>query len=83
MIAMTITVSARGQMVIPASIRKRYGIKPNSKVELLDLGKEVVIVPIVEQSIYKARGMLKGKGITTADLIKERRRARKQEHSQE
>ena len=77
---MTITVSARGQMVIPASIRKRYGIKPNSKVELLDLGKEVVIVPIADQSIAKARGILKG--VSSADLIRERRKARKQEHLQ-
>ena len=78
---MTITVSARGQMVIPASIRKRYGIKPNSKVELLDFGKEIVIVPIKVQSIAEARGILKG--VSSADLIRERRKARKQEHSQE
>lgn len=76
---MTITVSARGQMVIPASIRKRYSIKPNTKVELLDLGKEVVIVPISKQSLSKSRGILKG--ISTAGLIKSRRALRKKEHS--
>ena len=76
---MTITVSARGQMVIPASIRKRYSIKPNTKVELIDLGKEVVIVPISEQSLSKSRGILKG--ISTADLIKARKALRKREHS--
>lgn len=76
---MTITVSARGQMVIPASIRRRYGIKPQSRVELLDLGNEVVIVPIPEQSISKAKGILKG--VSTSDLIKARRRVRKLEHS--
>jgi len=75
---MTITVSARGQMVIPASIRKRYGIKPKSKVELLDLGKEVVIVPIQNESLSKSKGILKG--VSTYDLIKERRRLRKLEH---
>ena len=78
---MTITVSARGQMVIPASIRKRYGIKQKSVVELLDLGKEVVIVPIMEKSMLKSRGILKG--VSTNDLVKERRNLRKQEHSGE
>ncbi|HAH19362.1 MAG: hypothetical protein A2Y00_04550 [Omnitrophica WOR_2 bacterium GWF2_43_52] len=78
---MTITVSARGQMVIPASIRKRYGIKQKSTVELLDLGKEVVIVPIMEKSMLKSRGILKG--VSTNDLVKERRNLRKQEHSGE
>ena len=68
---MTVTVSARGQMVIPASIRRRYGIKQESKVELLDLGKEVVIIPIMEQSLLKSRGILIG--VSTNDLIRERR----------
>ena len=76
---MTITVSARGQMVIPAVIRDRYGIKSKSKVELLDLGKEIVIVPITWQSPPKSRGILKG--VSTADLLKARRKLRKQEHS--
>jgi AbrB family looped-hinge helix DNA binding protein len=78
---MTITVSARGQMVIPASIRKRYGIRQKSEVELLDLGKEVVIVPIPEKSLVKYRGILKG--VSTHDLIRQRRNLRKQEHSGE
>jgi AbrB family looped-hinge helix DNA binding protein len=76
---MTITVSARGQMVVPASIRKRYGMKPHCKVELLDLGNEVVIVPILEQSLTKSRGILKG--ISTYDLIRARRKTRKLEHA--
>lgn len=76
---MTITISARGQMVIPASIRKRYSIKPNTKVELLDLGKEVVIVPIAQEPLSNSRGILKG--VSTSDLIKSRRASRKREHS--
>lgn len=76
---MTITVSARGQMVIPVSIRKRYGIKAQTKVELLDLGKEVVIVPVLEHSLVKSRGILKG--VSTDDLIRERRMLRKLEHA--
>jgi len=75
---MTVTVSARGQMVIPVSIRKRYAINAHTKVELLDLGKEVVIVPVTGRSLSKARGILKG--VSTKDLIKARRSARKTEH---
>ena len=78
---MTITVSARGQMVIPASIRKRYGLRQKSAVELLDLGKEVVIVPIPEKALFKSRGILKG--VSTNDLTKERRNLRRREHSGE
>ena len=76
---MTITVSARGQMVIPASIRKRYGLRQKSTIELLDLGKEVVIVHIPEKSLLKSRGILKG--VSTNDLMKERRNLRRREHA--
>ncbi len=76
---MTVTVSARGQMVIPVSIRKRYNIKPHSNVELLDLGSEVVIVPVSGASIAGSKGILKG--VYSYDLIKERRKLRKKEHS--
>lgn len=75
---MTLTVSARGQMVIPASLRKKYSIKPNTKIELLDLGQEIVIVPLSGRSLKQSRGILKG--VSTGDLVKERRQARKQEH---
>jgi AbrB family looped-hinge helix DNA binding protein len=75
---MTITVSAKGQMVIPAAIRKRYGIKSQGKVELVDLGKEIVIVPIKQDALKESRGVLKG--ITTLDLIRQRRKERKLEH---
>lgn len=75
---MTITVSAKGQMVIPAVIRNRYGIAPNTKVELLDLGNEVVIVPLPKNPLSESRGILKG--VSSDDLIKERRGQRKKEH---
>jgi len=75
---MTVTVSARGQMVIPAAIRERYGIKEKGKVELLDLGNEVVIVPLGERAFSASRGILKG--VSTTALIKSRRLERKREH---
>ena len=76
---MTIAISARGQMVIPAFIRKKYGLKSKSRMEILDLGKEVVLVPIPPKvSLMRAQGVMKG--VSTADLIKERRSLREKEH---
>jgi AbrB family looped-hinge helix DNA binding protein len=76
---MTVTVSARGQMVIPALIRKKYNITLRSNVELLDLGKEIVIVPVPRAPIARSKGILKG--VRSADLIRERMRLRHKEHS--
>ncbi|MBN2097556.1 MAG: AbrB/MazE/SpoVT family DNA-binding domain-containing protein [Candidatus Omnitrophica bacterium] len=75
---MTITISERGQMVIPAVIRKKYKIKAQTKVELLDTGKEIVIVPIPKASLRQSRGILKG--VNVKDLIAARREERRYEH---
>lgn len=72
---MTITVSRRGQMVIPANIRKKYGIKEPSQVELIDTGKEIVIVPIPKNAFKKSKGVLDGL-VGINDLIKARREDR-------
>jgi AbrB family looped-hinge helix DNA binding protein len=76
---MTVTVSTKGQVVIPSQLRKRYNLKPRAKIEFLDTGKEIVLVPLPEDPFKASYGILKGKGITTKDLIKHRREERKKE----
>ena len=75
---MTVSVSVKGQMVIPAKIRKKYHIKPESKVELIDTGKEIVIIPLPSNPFRQSKGILKG--VTTKDLIKARRKERSYEY---
>jgi AbrB family looped-hinge helix DNA binding protein len=75
---MSVAVSIRGQMVIPAEIRRRYGIGANTRVEFVDTGSEIVLVPIPSRSFAKSKGILKG--VSTKDLIAERRLARAKEH---
>lgn len=76
---MTVTVSTRGQIVIPADIRKRYHITPASRLEFIDTGKEIVVVPIPKDSFARSRGVLKG--VSTKDLQKSRRATRRLEHA--
>lgn len=65
---MTVTVSIKGQMVIPSDIRKKYHIKPRTKVEIFDKGKEIVIIPLPSDPIRDSRGILKG--VSTKDILK-------------
>lgn len=67
---MTVKISPRGQLVIPASIRKKYDLKANCNVELLDMGDEIVIIPVSGKTINNSRGILKG--ISSKDLIEQR-----------
>ena len=74
---MTLTVSIKGQMVIPAKIRKKYNIQPQTKVELIDKGNEIVIVPLPKDPLRNSRGILKG--VSTDDLLKLRRQEKRAE----
>lgn len=53
---MPVKVSTKGQLVLPAGLRKKYEIEAGKEVEILDFGGEIVIVPVPET---KGRGLLK------------------------
>ena len=55
---MTTTLTVRGQTVIPAPIRKAYGLKSNAKLEWIDDGKCIRVVPLGPDPIGEARGGL-------------------------
>ncbi|MFH1824134.1 MAG: AbrB/MazE/SpoVT family DNA-binding domain-containing protein [Candidatus Firestonebacteria bacterium] len=75
---MSVTISVRGQMVIPSEIRKKYGIFSQSKIEIIDTGKEIILVPLPKDSFCDSFNIVKGVGVK--DLIKERRHDRRYEH---
>lgn len=75
---MTTKLSEKGQIVIPVELRNRYGIKPGDQIELMDIGGEIVVIPIVVKSpIDEARGMLRG-GRSTREVLKLIRKEEKQ-----
>ena len=41
----TMTISAKGWLVIPADLRKKYDLKPGSRVRFVDYGGVLSIVP--------------------------------------
>lgn len=75
---MTVTISSRGQMVLPSKVRKRYHLFPHSKVEVFENGKEIILIPLPQDSFKKSRGILKG--VSTGDLVSLRRQERLREH---
>ena len=80
---MTAKVSLRGQTVIPAALRQKYKILPNSRVEFLDTGNEIVLIPIPTEGIKKARGFLKRKGMSLKDLWRYRQAERRHEQTKQ
>ncbi len=45
---MPVKISAKGQVVLPAEIKRKYEIESGKKIEILDFGGEIVIVPVPE-----------------------------------
>ena len=73
------TVSAKGWVVIPQEIRRRYGLKKGDKVHIIDYAGRIAIVPVAKDPLAAARGMLKGGPSLTKALLEERRRERERE----
>lgn len=55
-------VNAKGQMVIPAELRQKYGIKNGTRIIVTDNGNSITLKPMTEQYLKKLQGSLKDKG---------------------
>lgn len=56
---MTITtVSSKYQIVIPKEIRERLKIRPGQKLQMIEIGRRIELIPV--EPIQNARGFLKG-----------------------
>src|SRR5580704_1739406 len=75
-------VNARGQVTIPAELRKQLGIKPGTRVTWFEEKGRLVLAPMTAQRIKDIRGFLKSKpGERSAfeESLKERARERRRE----
>ncbi len=68
------TISSKGWVVIPADLRKKYGLKPGDAVNVIDYGGVLALVPALKDPVKQSRGMFAGGPSLTEDLLDERRR---------
>lgn len=75
----TVRVSSKGQIVLPASIRKKYGLEPGSELSLVEWAGTIHLVPVSRDPWGDLRGMLAGTGYSTEQFLEERRAERDRE----
>ena len=77
----TAYVTTKGQLVIPARIRRKLGIKPGTKVCFVERGNEILFQPVTKEYIRSMCGMLKSATSVTEDLLNERKKDREREET--
>ena len=60
------SLTIKGQVVIPAKIRQRLGLKKGTKIFVEERNGEIVLRPINREYFQKMSGILKGGGLTKA-----------------
>lgn len=62
-------VTTKGQLVVPSRLRRKYGIKPGTRVSFIERNGEIVFQPVTRDYIRSIRGMFKeGPSLTKALL---------------
>lgn len=71
---MTISrATIKGQVIIPASLRKKFNIQKGTRVAIMEgEGRVILLKPLPDDPIEASRGMLKGKTSLTKALLKDR-----------
>jgi len=77
----TVRVTSKGQLVVPARLRRKYGIKPGTMVRFIERDKEIVFQPLTREYIRSVCGMLKSKTPVTQELLKERAKDKEREEA--
>ena len=77
---METTTTTKGQLVIPASVRRQLGIKTGTRiqVEVDEANAQIILTPITREYIHSLRGTFKGSG-----LVKELEASRARDRERE
>ncbi len=69
----TVKTLAKGQVVIPAEMRKKYHIEPGTELQIMEYGGIIYLIPPVEDPLKAATGFLPSKPSLASQLLRERK----------
>lgn len=74
---METTATSKGQIVIPSSVRRKFGIKEGTRIqiEVDEKANRIILKPITREYVHSLRGKFRGKGLLRA-LKAEKKRER-------
>ena len=69
-------VTAKGQIVIPSKLRRKYGIKKGTPVSVSERDGAIVIQPVTDEYLRSLQGILGTKGKLLKALLEEKKKER-------
>ena len=75
------TMTSKGQIVVPAKLRRRYGLKPGTKVYFIERDEEILFQPVTKEYLKSVHGMLISETSMTKELLKERAKDKEREEA--
>jgi AbrB family looped-hinge helix DNA binding protein len=66
-----LTISDKGWVVIPSTLRNKYNLNPGMQVHVVDYGGILSLLPVLGRPIEHSAGILKGKKSLTRALLSE------------
>ena len=74
---METVATSKGQIVIPSVVRRKFGIKEGTRIQITinEHTHEIILKPITREYVHSVRGKLKGKGLLKA-LMADRKKER-------
>lgn len=75
----TVTVSSKGWVVIPASIRKRINLKPGMKMVVQEDNGKIVLTPQATDPVDELFGKLANAESLTEELLQEKNKDKQRE----
>jgi AbrB family looped-hinge helix DNA binding protein len=76
----TSTVTQKGQIVIPAPLRRKLGFEQGTKVVVIETDDGVEVRPLDARYFEQFAGTLSGEGDATHALLEERQKDRDREN---
>lgn len=67
-----VKATPKGQIVIPAPLRVRFGISGGSRVEVREENGRIVVMPLLRDPVRQGRGLLR-KGSSALNALKKLR----------
>jgi AbrB family looped-hinge helix DNA binding protein len=76
----TSVVTTKGQMVVPAKIRRKLKMKQGTKVVIIEQGDGFLVKPLDKKYFEQFAGILPEKGKASRALLEDRKREREREN---